>query len=674
MLSGQMKASLFSLGVMAMLSPAALADPLAAKTMVVYVSNSPDSVAVKDYYTAARSITNTCAITLPDISVTTFAQADYVTYIRNPIRTCLNGVSGGAGNILYIVLAYVRPYIVQGPSYHYAIDSYLADIWDQFTTQNPYPIPGATHRYYAANQSQGNFYLPFQSLEAYRSTPRSSLIYSVWRLDGATKAIATGLVDKATSAMNSLTGAACIDRGFIYGASTAVPDAIYGQGEWDLRRAGEFLAQAGFAVTDDQELTEVGTSPAPAKCPADGSPLGFFAGWYSYNNYNGPNVFNFAPGAIGIHMDSAAALDPRSGPNWVANALQNGITVTAGAMTEPYLEGIPRPGGIVRNLLAGANVGDAFLRNTRWIKWTILNIGDPLYRPFPAAGLSPFNALPSQASLFLPVREVVGGASTTGTVNLDTQAPSGGLLVSLSSTIPSAANTPPSVLVPANAKSANFPITTSMVTETALPFITASFGATTVQNTLSVNPLLSSLGLSSSTASGGNSITGGVFLNTSAPAGGAVIQLVSLNPSLASVPPSVTVPAGISRVEFPIATSAVTSNQTVKIQATYAGRLVEVTITLVPAISSVAFDHTTVNSGGFVVFSVFLTTPAPIGGAVVTLSNSNPAAAPLSSNQITVPAGQQYGNIGITVGTGPATATITASYGGDSKSATVTVN
>ena len=29
-------------------------DPLAAKTMVVYASNSPDSVSVKDYYTSAR--------------------------------------------------------------------------------------------------------------------------------------------------------------------------------------------------------------------------------------------------------------------------------------------------------------------------------------------------------------------------------------------------------------------------------------------------------------------------------------------------------------------------------------------------------------------------------------------------------------------------------------------
>jgi hypothetical protein len=59
-----------------------------------------------------------------------------------------------------------------------------------------------------------------------------------------------------------------------------------------------------------------------------------------------------------------------------------GITVTAGAVEEPFLQGLPRPDGIFYNLLVGANVGDAFLRNTLWLKWMIINIGDPLYRPF----------------------------------------------------------------------------------------------------------------------------------------------------------------------------------------------------------------------------------------------------------------------------------------------------
>ena len=61
--------------------------------------------------------------------------------------------------------------------------------------------------------------------------------------------------------------------------------------------------------------------------------------------------------------------------------MKKGITVTAGAITEPHLLGMPHPDGIFRDLLAGSNVGDAFLRNTLWLNWMILQIGDPLYRP-----------------------------------------------------------------------------------------------------------------------------------------------------------------------------------------------------------------------------------------------------------------------------------------------------
>ena len=136
MLLEQLKLKLFFLSGVALLSPAAFAvdpDPLAAKTMVVYVSNSPDSVTVKDYYLTARSIPNSCSITLPDITAARLNLADYITYIRTPVRTCLN--TAGAGNILYIVMAYVRPFAIDTNLYSYSIDSYLSDIWDQYSTQ-----------------------------------------------------------------------------------------------------------------------------------------------------------------------------------------------------------------------------------------------------------------------------------------------------------------------------------------------------------------------------------------------------------------------------------------------------------------------------------------------------------------------------------------------------------
>jgi uncharacterized protein (TIGR03790 family) len=116
---------------------------------------------------------------------------------------------------------------------------------------------------------------------------------------------------------------------------------------------------------------------APLHC--DNTAL--YAGWYSLKHYN--DAFTWNVGAIGIHMDSSSAENPRLGESWVANALAKGITVTAGAVNEPYLQGLPSPDVIFSAIYEGANVGDAFLRGERWLKWMIVNVGDPLYRPFP---------------------------------------------------------------------------------------------------------------------------------------------------------------------------------------------------------------------------------------------------------------------------------------------------
>ena len=646
------------------------ADPLAAKTMVVYATNSADSIAVKDHYTAARLVSNVCPITLPNVAATSLSEADYSTFVRNPIRNCLT--SAGRTNILYIVLAYIRPFRVDANNgQFYALDSYLADVWDQYATQYFNIFPSAAHRYFADNQSQGNYNLPFQTLEAWRSSPRSTLIYSVWRLDGATPAIANGLVDRATFAMNNLAGAVCIDlRNNIAFAS----DFGFGSGEWDLHQAATFLGQASFTVTEDSNGEEFGTAPAPLTCPSPSAPIAFYAGWYSYNNYNGPGVFNFAPGSIGLHLDSFSAGDPRSGPNWVNNGLQAGVTVSSGAVNEPYLQGLTRAGGLARNLLEGANVGDAFLRNTRWLKWMILNIGDPLYRPFPITGRAPFNPPAPTDSLLIASRELVGGAATTGTVTLATAAPVGGTIVTLSSQVPAAASVPSSVTIQAGTRSATFPITTSAVTSTTAFSINATFGATVLKNTLAVAPLLSFLNFSRGSTSAGVSVTGTVYLNGSAPAGGITVLLMSSDTSAATVPASIFIPAGIGRGSFTIATSQVATNKSTIITANHAGTTRQETLNVVPAIFVVEFLTASVNPGQASQFSVGLAHPAPPGGAVVTLSNSNPIAVPLGSNVINIPEGTYFGAIGFTAGPGPATATVQASYAGDTKSATINVN
>jgi uncharacterized protein (TIGR03790 family) len=351
-------------------------ESLNRRVLVVYAGNSRDSEAVARYYARARHIpaANLCAIKLPNPDAVLLSAEDYERHVRTPVGNCIE--SAGTEKILYIVLAYVRPFRVDpGGLHNYALDSYLADIWDFYSSRPIAPAPNRTHPYYADHSARANVYLPFVPFADYRAKPDSTLIYSVWRLDGPTPDMARSLVDKAikTEAAHGPKGQACIDERV---DPEGLPDQGYSSGEWDLHRAAQFLAAAGFKVLEDQRPTEFGTPPSP-NCPD----TALYAGWYKYGHYN--DAFTWNDGAIGFHLDSGSMLDARWGESWSVNALKRGITVTSGATEEPYLVGLPRPDGVFHDLLAGANVGDAFLRNTRFLKWMIVNIGDPLYTPFP---------------------------------------------------------------------------------------------------------------------------------------------------------------------------------------------------------------------------------------------------------------------------------------------------
>jgi uncharacterized protein (TIGR03790 family) len=547
--------------------------PLNKRVLIVYNSSEPDSAKVAKYYAAKRNIpaANLCPISPPSSDRLSWSQ--YVGSVKTPVQKCLNAV--GPESILYIVFTYQTPYAVSGSSrpMSYSLDQYVADIWDQYSTQDAYPMPGRFQPYYDNAQSQGNIYQPFLSLADYRAQPFALTIYSVWRLDGATAVLAEGLVDKAIAAESStLSGKACFDRN--RGAITNVPDMGYGEAEWDLHNAANFAGMAGFTVLEDSNSAEFGTPPAPM-CPN----AALYSGWYSLNHYN--NAFTWNTGAIGFHLDSASALNPRSGPNWSANAIIHGITVTSGSVSEPYLQGLVRPGGTFRDLLQGANVGDAFLRNTRWLKWMTLNLGDPLYRPFPN-GLPPFRPLPRQASLALSSRHVLNGGSAFARITLEKPAPSGGTVVSLSSSLPKLVILPASVTVPPGATAVTFQIeiaATPSVTADATAGITASGVG---QNTLTVSPLLGRLVVSQPSMVAGTSAMGLIFLQAEARDGGEVVSLKTDSGSL-TVPATVSVPQGKNQATFAIGSSVVTSVTTAKITATLNGASTQASIVLRPA-------------------------------------------------------------------------------------------
>jgi uncharacterized protein (TIGR03790 family) len=352
--------------------PAARAatSSLSDRVLVVYNEAYPESLEVANYYRARRGIpaSNACAINVANRSWVDLAT--YESAIKNPIRECLNAV--GKDNILYVVLSYATP-DVAADSFaifgYRSVDQLIIDVWDQLGT-NASGYVG--NPYYAHAASSANIYPTFVSFADYRRSGSARLIYSVWRLDGSSATVAKGLVDKAIIAEGQSLGAAsgigCFDR--IYGDINLQADSGYGAGEWDLHQAARLASQAGFTVIEDDNGAEFGTAPAPPRC--DNALL--YAGWYSYGNYN--DAFSFANGAIGWHLDSYSWV-------WSRAALDRGITVTSGVVSEPFLEGLTHPDGTFRNLLNGANVGDAFLRNTNWVRWMVVNWGDPLYRPFP---------------------------------------------------------------------------------------------------------------------------------------------------------------------------------------------------------------------------------------------------------------------------------------------------
>ena len=259
-----------------------------------------------------------------------------------------------------------------------------------------------------------------------------------------------------------------------------------------------------------------------------------------------------------------------------------GITITSGAVGEPYLEGLPHPDQVFLYLFEGANVGDAFLRSTRWLKWMIVNIGDPLYRPFPKG----FTAFTSPAHpvvlLALLPQSLVAGNMSSGVVGLSSPAPEGGIIMSLKSDRPDIVNLPKTVTILDKAHTARFPIITHTTADETVVRISVAVGELSRSNTLMLYPLLAGLTLYPTKVKGGASVVGAVSLRQRAGAEGIAITLSSGNPALTSVPSEVRVPAGTNSATFPITTRAVSVESSSVITASGAGAARTATLTLVP--------------------------------------------------------------------------------------------
>jgi hypothetical protein len=211
---------------------------------------------------------------------------------------------------------------------------------------------------------------------------------------------------------------------------------------------------------------------------------------------------------------------------------------------------------------------------------------------------------PSLKSLFAS-GPITGGVPTSGIISLNGLPPSGGAVVSLTSSSP-AVNPPATVTVAPGAPSVSFNIPTNAVTTTTTATLTATWQGLSVQALLTLTPQQppQSLTLSPTTVTG----TAGSFATVtlaSAPTSAVSLPIASSNPAVARINNFVTVPAGTTRAGFNISTALVNAPTDVTISVSGAG----VTLSAV----------LTVNPPG---------TPAPPSGPSLSAVSLNPSTVP----------------------------------------------
>jgi len=271
---------------------------------------------------------------------------------------------------------------------------------------------------------------------------------------------------------------------------------------------------------------------------------------------------------------------------------------------------------------------------------------------------------------------VIGGSPSTGTVTLSRAAPAGGTSISLSSNSP-AASVPGSVTVPAGSMSASFTISTTTQSATAIATIDATLAGTTRTATITILPIaLTGFSIAPSSVAGGDSAVGTVTINGPAPSSGSVVSLSYTSP-LISIPSSVRVAAGATSATFTIGTSPVAADSIVSISASLGGATKVSTLTIQPVSLqrlSIAPNPVVGSSTTKVTGTAYFNAPPALSDIKIALSSSNPSIA-------SVPPFVVFSNGAVSASftvthkrvVSAQTVTITATYGGVSQAAVLTV-
>jgi hypothetical protein len=294
-----------------------------------------------------------------------------------------------------------------------------------------------------------------------------------------------------------------------------------------------------------------------------------------------------------------------------------------------------------------------------------------------AQGSFSISAAPAApATLALTNNTLYSGDITLVQIQLSAAAPAAGAVINLTSSNPTAAPVPASVNMPPNTAWMQFQMQAGQVTSSTPVTITATLNSGQASVQFNVQPpSLKAITLTPASISGGAQGGAILTLNGQAPAGGAVVDFSSDSPS--AMPPALaTVPAGSSSVSISIPTNQVSANTLANITATWNGISTQSPLTITPQgqPASIALSPASVSGISSTFATVTMAAPAATD-QIFQISSSN-AAASLTANSVTIPAGNTTGGFFInTAAVSTQTlVTISVSGGGVTRSATLTLN
>ena len=282
----------------------------------------------------------------------------------------------------------------------------------------------------------------------------------------------------------------------------------------------------------------------------------------------------------------------------------------------------------------------------------------------------------SMASMVFNPTSIGGDQTSTATITLNSAAPTGGWIINLKSGAPTVASIPSSITIPAGSTTGTFTITGHHYSSNTNVLIIANDGVTALNGTISVlGDSIAGFTINPTTIGGNQTATGTVTLTSNAPPGGWLVNIKSGLPNTAAVPVSITIPQGSNTGTFTITAGQHPGSATIPIYV-YDGisnRTVNITV-LGDSLASVTLNPSTIGGNGSTTGTVTLTSPAPVGGWLVTFKPAVTAYATVTPS-ITIPAGQTTGTFTVTSSQRVATVTfnILASDGGSNQSASLTV-